>query len=68
MMDQLITRAVEAAYHFGFPLDAGAVLIIELDGLAVDLDRQAQRVTSSVSSGKRTAVKAATSAPRTAAT
>jgi hypothetical protein len=34
MMDQLITRAVEEAYHFGFPLDAGAVLIVELDGLA----------------------------------
>ncbi len=44
MMDQLITQAVEAAYHFGFPLDAGAVLIIELDGLAVELDRQAQQV------------------------
>jgi glycolate oxidase len=34
MMDQLITQAIEAAYAFGFPLDAGAVLIIELDGLA----------------------------------
>src|SRR5436309_12882077 len=32
MMDQLITQAIEAAYKFGFPLDAGAVLIIELDG------------------------------------
>ena len=41
MMDQLITQAVEAAYHFGFPLDAGAVLIIELDGLAAGLERQA---------------------------
>ena len=28
MMDQLITQAVEEAYQFGFPLDAGAVLII----------------------------------------
>ncbi|MHB8523682.1 MAG: FAD-binding oxidoreductase [Limisphaerales bacterium] len=44
MMDQLITQAVEAAYHFGFPLDAGAVLIIELDGLAAGLERQATRV------------------------
>ena len=44
MMDQLITQAVEAAYHFGFPLDAGAVLIIELDGLAAGLERQADRV------------------------
>jgi glycolate oxidase len=44
MMDQLITQAVEAAYKFGFPLDAGAVLIVELDGLSAGLDRQAERV------------------------
>src|SRR5207247_2929771 len=44
MMDQLITQAIEAAYKFGFPLDAGAVLIIELDGLAAGLDRQTERV------------------------
>jgi glycolate oxidase len=44
MMDQLITQAVEAAYQFGFPTDAGAVLIVEIDGLAVDLDAQAARV------------------------
>ena len=44
MMDQLITQAVEAAYKFGFPLDAGAVLIIELDGLTPGLERQAETV------------------------
>jgi len=44
MMDTLITQAVEAAYHFGFPLDAGAVLIVELDGLRAGLDRQAEKV------------------------
>ncbi len=44
MMDQLITQAVEAAYHFGFPLDAGAVLIIELDGVAAGLPKQTERV------------------------
>src|SRR5437763_930688 len=44
MMDQLITQAIEAAYKFGFPLDAGAVLIVELDGLAAGMDKQAERV------------------------
>jgi glycolate oxidase len=44
MMDQLITQAVEQAYRFGFPTDAGAVLIVELDGPAAGLDHQAQRV------------------------
>ncbi|MCX8073088.1 MAG: FAD-binding protein [Candidatus Binatia bacterium] len=32
MMDGLIVQAVEQAYGFGFPADAGAVLIVELDG------------------------------------
>ncbi|HEY3915445.1 MAG TPA: FAD-linked oxidase C-terminal domain-containing protein [Verrucomicrobiae bacterium] len=44
MMDQLITQAVEAAYHFGFPLDAGAALIVELDGPEEGLQEQAERV------------------------
>jgi glycolate oxidase len=44
MMDQLITRAIEDAYHFGFPLDAGAVLIVEVDGLAAGLEPQAARI------------------------
>ncbi len=44
MMDQMITQAIEAAYQFGFPLDAGAVLIVELDGMAAGLDQQTERV------------------------
>ncbi len=44
MMDQFIVGAVEAAFHFGFPTDAGAVLIVELDGLAAGLDPQVERV------------------------
>jgi glycolate dehydrogenase FAD-linked subunit len=44
MMDHLIIRAVEAAFHVGLPEDAGAVLIIELDGLAAAMDDSAQRV------------------------
>jgi glycolate oxidase len=44
MMDSLIVQAVEAAFHFGFPTDAGAVLIIELDGLAAGLDPQTTKI------------------------
>jgi len=44
MMDQMIIRAVEDAFHVGLPADAGAVLIIELDGLAAGLDEYAARV------------------------
>jgi len=38
MMDQGIVSAIEQAYHFGFPLDAEAVLLIEVDGLEAGLD------------------------------
>jgi glycolate oxidase len=44
MLDQLILQAVEAAFHFGFPLDAGAVLIIEVDGLDAGLDDDVERI------------------------
>ena len=44
MLDRLILQAVEAAFHFGFPLDAGAVLIMEVDGLEAGLDHDANRI------------------------
>jgi glycolate oxidase len=44
MMDQGILVAVEAAFKFGFPLDAEAILLIEVDGLEVGLDAQRDRV------------------------
>jgi len=44
MMDRTIVAAVEAAYHFGFPTDAGAVLIIEIDGAAAGLDTTATSI------------------------
>jgi len=44
MMDQKIISAVEAAFHFGFPQDAGAVLIIELDGLEAGMEEYSRRV------------------------
>jgi glycolate oxidase len=44
MMDQLIVQALEAAFRIGLPTDAGAVLLVELDGPAVGLDPQMRRV------------------------
>ncbi len=44
MMDGLILGAVEDAYHIGLPTDAGAVLLVELDGPAVGLDPQMERI------------------------
>lgn len=45
MMDQGIVSAVEAAFQFGFPLDAGAVLLIEVDGLDCVVDDEARLIT-----------------------
>jgi len=46
VMDQRITQAVENFVHAGYPTDAGAVLLAEVDGLeggtAVDADRIAE--------------------------
>ncbi len=61
MMDQLITQAVEDAYQFGFPRDAGAVLIVELDGLAAGLQEQADRVVSICQQNKAREVRIAKS-------
>lgn len=46
MVDTFIIKAVEDAFHLGFPMDAEAVLIIEVDGLEVGLDEEAERATA----------------------
>ncbi len=44
MMDQGIIEALEAAFSYGFPLDAGGVLLIEVDGLEVGVEEEARRI------------------------
>ncbi len=44
LMDQGIIAALEAAFQFGFPLDAGAVVLIEVDGLETAVDGEAERI------------------------
>jgi len=47
MMDREIIRAVEASvFAAGLPPDAGAALLIELDGIEAGLDNEAEKVTS----------------------
>jgi len=60
LMDQAILTAVDEAFHFGFPDDAGAILIIELDGPSAGLDSQQQQVVDFCeTSGAREVVQAA---------
>ena len=43
-MDEPIIRAVEAGVHAGYPTEAKAVLLIELDGPAAEVEAQAEAV------------------------
>ena len=44
VMDQGILAAVEEAFHFGFPPDAGAVVVIELDGFESAVAKEAGQI------------------------
>ena len=44
MMDNVVMQAVEASVQAGYPLDAAAVLIIELDGMEDGMERQAEKI------------------------
>jgi glycolate oxidase subunit GlcD len=42
MLDKLVIATVEAAFHYGFPTDAAAVLIVEVDGQRSGILRQTE--------------------------
>ena len=44
MMDNLTLKAVEEATHAGYPIDAAAVLLIELEGLKESVQVQAEKI------------------------
>jgi glycolate oxidase len=44
MIDQLTIQAVEDAFGCGYPRDAAAVLLIEVDGLRAGMDVQSERI------------------------
>lgn len=44
MMDKPIIQTVEAAHHLGYPMDAEAVLLVELDGPAAGMKPQADEI------------------------
>ncbi len=54
MMDVVITRAVEAAFHAGYPTDAAAVLLIENAGFDEDVEASESAIhTIAVAHGAR---------------
>jgi glycolate oxidase len=44
MMDGVMLRMVEEATHAGYPMDAAAVLLIELEGLREAVEEQAEQI------------------------
>jgi glycolate dehydrogenase FAD-linked subunit len=65
MIDQLTIEAVEDAFGCGYPRDAAAALLIEVDGLAVGIDTQAERIVAACrESGAREVRTAADEAER----
>jgi glycolate oxidase len=59
MMDSVTIRAAEAAVGAGLPLDAGAVLLVELDGPALEVEVALERVRESCAAGLATEVRVA---------
>jgi len=65
MIDHLTIQAVEDAFGCGYPRDADAALLIELDGLATGMDAQAERIVAACrESGAREVRTAASDAER----
>ncbi len=44
MMDKPIIQTVEATHHLGYPMDAEAVLLVELDGPLAGMESQADEI------------------------
>ncbi len=61
MMDALTIQAVEPAYHAGYPMDAGAVLLIEIDGRSEDVAEIQQEIEEICRQAAAMQVRAATS-------
>ena len=65
MIDQLTIQAVEDAFGCGYPRDAAAALLIEIDGLAAGLDIQTEHIVAACrESGAREVRTAADEAER----
>src|ERR1700675_4357779 len=59
MIDKITIQAVEDAFGCGYPRDAEAVLLIELDGLAAGMEEQAERVVQACRDARAREVRAA---------
>lgn len=66
LLDAAILEAVEAAFHLGFPPEAGAVLIAEVDGEPEAVAEEARRVEACLRAHGASELRRAQSAPERA--
>ncbi|HEV2128502.1 MAG TPA: FAD-linked oxidase C-terminal domain-containing protein [Thermomicrobiales bacterium] len=59
MMDHLTIEAVEPAYHAGYPMDAAAVLLVEVDGTRQEVADTSERIDRLVREGGATSFRSA---------
>jgi glycolate oxidase len=62
MMDQVTIGAVEAHYRAGYPVDAGAVLLVEVDGLRESCDELAAAIEGILRANEATGLRTAADA------
>ena len=63
MMDQMILQAVEADSHAGYPMDAAAVLLMEVEGLKESVEEQTATIVSICNKNHARAVRIAACHP-----
>ena len=60
MMDNIVIKAVEPVIHAGYPLDADAVLLVEVEGMAESVEEEARAIEAICKENKATEVRVAT--------
>ena len=60
MMDRGIVRAVERFAHAGYPIEAAAVLLVEVDGTTAGVEAQARKVVAAAEANDVSTVRVAT--------
>ena len=66
LVDGMTARAVEEALHAGFPPDAGAVLLVEIEGVEDGLDAEMERIEAICAGSATTTRRAETESERAA--
>ncbi len=62
MLDGAMVRVIEETFHFGFPLDTQALVLVEIDGIAELLDAQTKQIEKILGDHRATGVQSSADA------